>query len=123
MSSNVSMSLNTQDILRLNSNMKSLKSDIDSYLAAINTNLDVLSSAIGSSSLVFMISDISFSINNINGKLSASMGDLITFLDKQMKGYEETAVEATKMLRAALEFISENFPKVPSSYTSQADIV
>lgn len=114
MSSSLSMKLNTQEILGLNTNIKALKSDIDGYLAAINTNLSTLSAAIGSETITHQINDIYLTVNEIDGKLATNIDDLIIFLDSQMKGYEETTVEATKMLRAALEFINQNFTKVSS---------
>ena len=115
MSANLSMKLNTQEILGLNSNIKALKNDIDGYLSGINSNLSTLNSAIGTNAITYMINDIYLFVNEINGKLSTNIEELIIFLDKQMKGYEETTVEATRMLRSALEFINENFPKVTSS--------
>ena len=117
MSSNLSMKLNTQEVLGLNTNIKALKTDMDGYFAAINSNLSTLSAAIGSSSITHQINDIYLTINEIDGKLATNIEDLIVFLDSQMKGYEETTVEATKMLRAALEFINENFTKISSAST------
>lgn len=109
MSSSLSMKLNTQEIMELNSNVKGLKNDIDSYLAAIHRNLSTLDYEIKSYEISNLIKKINMSIDQIDSKLSTNIENLITFLEQQMKGYETTTIEATKMLREALDFIYVNF--------------
>ena len=109
MDSNLSLSLNTQEILSLNSNIKSLDSDIRSYLSSINTNLMLLQDSVQSKDLIFKIIEITDSISTIGKNIAIYMDRLSTFLDSQMKNYEDATVEATKMLLDAIEFIKTTY--------------
>ena len=106
---NLNLKLNTQDILGLNSNVKSLKDDIYSLLNDIKLNCVNLNTIVRSNGISNRIERIGEIILDINSTFSSNMDELSQFLEGQMKGYETNTAEATKMLREALSFIETNF--------------
>lgn len=111
MNTNVSLQLNTENIIAYNSNIKALRNDIYGYLTGIDNGLVELNNYVKSQGITQYLGDLRFSVRTISQNLTTCLDDLISFVDSQMSGYEETAVSATNQLREALEFINTEFSK------------
>lgn len=104
-----SLKMNTSEIFQLNSNVSASNEEITSHLNAINMECMTLGSYIQSAGIQAKINYIADLIGEIQLSFNSNMAELVTFLNNQLKGYETTTEEATKLLRQALEFIQENF--------------
>ncbi len=107
----VSLKFNTEELVSLNSSLRSNHADLETQFSKLSKTLEGLSSmgAIGTLSVNSEIAGVRQAMNTINSGIDENLVDLINFMDKQMGGYETLARDATKLLQEALEFINNTF--------------
>ena len=108
---NVTLKMNTEDIFQINTSTAAIHEDINGYLNSINNEClnignNIKSANVGIHSKLVYVEEL---ISKIKSSLDSNFDVLTKFLSTQMKSYEESAIEATKLLREALDFIDENF--------------
>lgn len=108
---NVSLKFNTEQLATLNGSLRSRKTDLETQFSKLSQTLSGLSSlgTIGTLSINSEIAEVEQAMKTINTGVNTNLEDLISFMDRQMGGYENLTREATKLLQQALEFINTTF--------------
>ena len=108
---NITLKMSTQEIFQLNTSTSAVHDDINGYLSSINSECMNLTNTLRSENagVIVRLENVKDAIARIQSSLSVNMNELTSFLAKQLENYEQTASEATKLLRDALNFIDENF--------------
>ena len=108
-SNNISMTLDTQTLIKLNNDVKTSKTEIQSTIKKIDGCCDELKSNIKGTEVNKSLLTISGNITAIESKMSAAFDKLTAFLESQMGTYQTTYDYANTSLSEALSFIESNF--------------
>lgn len=108
---NGNFDFNTQDLLKINTNISVVHDDITRYLTSIKEQCDILSFNLQSrdAGINHKIQMINDSIGSITNLFTGRVIELNKDFKIHMEKYDELAREATRLLTEALEFINDNF--------------
>ena len=104
-----SLTLNLEQITSINADVISSKESIHNTLAMIDSDFADLSSNVTGSNVNNLINVIRENVSGIDRKTALAFEELTSFLNSQVKNYEDLYQSALAMLMEAFSFIEQNF--------------